>query len=126
MRVVSHEPRIIAAAGTRRAPAIAMQTVKHVLTTIGSGAGDLAKRVGSNSATLAKRVGTRSSHIARDIGAKRALIGLAVAGVAIAGTIFLVRYLRTRRAESSVETDGDEASGYTPRQRKHAQPHAAH
>ena len=112
------------AIGTRRARAIAMHPVKDVIQTIGS-VGDLAKRVGSNSAALAKRVGTRTSHIAREVGPKRTLIGLAIAGVAIGGTIFLVRYLRARKAERSVESEPNEAGSSSGRSKRNAHAHAA-
>ncbi len=91
-----------------------MNTVKDVIHSLGGGAGDVAKHIGGTSADVAKRVGgstvdlakivgVGTVDLARRIGPKRGLIGLAIAGVAIGGTIFLVRYLRSRAEEASLE-----------------------
>jgi hypothetical protein len=101
-----------------------MNTVKNVLQSLGGDAGvarnvgarsaEVAKRVGSSTSVFARRVGDQTSDIAkrvgsstadlaRRIGPKRGLIGLAIAGVAIGGTIFLVRYLRSREEELPLE-----------------------
>lgn len=91
-----------------------MNTVRDTFSSIGSSigdrGGDLARSVGSGTAHLARRVGSGTADLARDIGPKRALIGLAVAAVAIGGSILLVRYLRARRAEAA-GIGGDLSSG---------------
>ena len=71
--------------------------------TIGKDSGKLARRVGKDSSKLARRVSKTTVKTARDIGPTRALIGLAIAGAAIGGGVFLVRYLRSRRAEADGE-----------------------
>jgi len=58
---------------------------------------------GCGAKTLAGRVSRRTVDLAEDIGPKRALIGLAVLGAAIGGTIAIVRYVRAKRAEQLVE-----------------------
>jgi hypothetical protein len=98
-----------------------LNTVKNVMHTIGEGTGDLAKRVscatgdaaktvGRGTAGVARRVGGGSIDLARKIGPKRGLIGLAVIGVATVGTVYLVRYLRARREELSLEGEGLETA----------------
>ena len=83
------------------------KTVSNALHTIGDRSGDLARTVGSGTADLARRVGSGTTSLARQIGPRRALIGLAVLGVAIGGTVVLLRYLRNRNASEDLETAGD-------------------
>lgn len=73
----------------------------------GSGTADLARSVGSGTADLARRMGRGTVDIAEQIGPRRAMIGLAVAAVAIGGTILVMRYLRSRRANASATMDYD-------------------
>ena len=88
-----------------------MNTVRDTFSSIGDRGGDIARNVGSGTAHLARRVGSGTADLARDIGPKRALIGLAVAAVAIGGSILLVRYLRARRADAAGIGRDDLASG---------------
>jgi hypothetical protein len=64
---------------------------------------DFVHDVGSNSSRMARRASRRTARAARDIGPLRGLLGLALAGAAITGGVFLVRYLRARRAEHPAE-----------------------
>jgi hypothetical protein len=73
--------------------------VKDVIYDFGCGASDIARRARGG----ARRVGRRTQHLAEDIGPVRGLIGLAILGAAIGGTIYLVRYVRQRRAEQLVD-----------------------
>jgi hypothetical protein len=77
-----------------------MNMVRDTFSSIGDRGGDFARNVGSGTVDLARRVGSGTADLARDIGPRRALIGLAMAAVAIGGSILLVRYLRARRAEA--------------------------
>ena len=96
--------------GTYHARRIAMmKTVKHTITSIGDHSGDLARTIGSGTAGLARRVGGGTAGLARRIGPRRALIGLAVAAVAIGGSIVVVRYLRARRADGLATGDAGDA-----------------
>jgi hypothetical protein len=76
-----------------------MKTVKHTFTSIGDHGGDFARTIGAGTVDLARRVGDGTTGLARRIGPRRALIGLAVAAVAVGGTIVLLRYLRARNAD---------------------------
>jgi hypothetical protein len=76
-----------------------LNMVKDLITSVGGPTGSFAKTVGLSSAGLAKSVGAGSVALAKDIGHKRALIGAAVAGAAIVGSVLLVRYLRARKQE---------------------------
>jgi hypothetical protein len=80
-------------------------TMKDAISDFGCATGDLAKRFGSGTSRVAKRVGRRTTDLVDDIGPARALIGLAVIGAAIAGTVLLVRYVRTKRAEQLVDVE---------------------
>ena len=94
-----------------------MNTVRDTFHTIGDRGGDLARSVGAGTVDLARRVGDGTVGLARQIGPRRALIGLAVAAVAIGGTVLVVRYLRARRVETDlgiedgVITDGGTHAG---------------
>jgi hypothetical protein len=89
-----------------------MNTVRHTFHIIGDRGGDFAKTFGSNTADLAKRVGDGTVGFARDIGPRRALLGLALAAVAIGGSVMLIRYLRSRRVEDSSDIErGDDLTG---------------
>jgi len=84
-----------------------MNTVRDTFQSIGDRSGDFARSVGSGTVDLARRVGDGTVDLARQIGPRRALIGLAVAAVAIGGTVLVMRYLRARRAEA--EFGGEDA-----------------
>jgi hypothetical protein len=77
-----------------------LNTVKNAMHTIGDGTGDLAKRFGGGTARLAKRVGP-----------KRAIIGIAVIGVVVGGSIMLARYLRARKEELPLEGSDEQMPG---------------
>ncbi len=95
---------------------------------------DASRRVGGTSADLARRAATGVTDTAKRIGPKRGILGLVIAGVAIGGTIFLVRYLRSRKGTSvedlrdAVADDTAEAgavpNGVTKQQRKRKHKHA--
>jgi hypothetical protein len=89
-----------------------MNTVRHTFHTIGDRSGDLARSFGSGTADIARRVGGGTTSLARQIGPRRALIGLAVAAIAIGGSVVLIRYLRSRRAQDATGADrNDELTG---------------
>lgn len=77
----------------------------------GSSTADLAKSFGSSTAELARRFGDGTADIAKQIGTRRALIGLAVAAVAIGGTVMVIRYLRARRVDEGLDVDDESISG---------------
>jgi hypothetical protein len=77
-----------------------LKTVKNAMYTIGDGTEYLAKRVGSGTAELAKRIGP-----------KRAIIGAAVIGVVVTGSILLVRYLRARKEDLPLEGSDEQMHG---------------
>ncbi|MDB4957959.1 MAG: hypothetical protein JWO36_5528 [Myxococcales bacterium] len=56
---------------------------------------------------LAKRVGCAAQDVAESIGPKRGLIGLAVIGVAVGGSILARRYFRNR-GEVGVDSEFDQ------------------
>jgi hypothetical protein len=74
-----------------------MNTVRDTFSSIGDRGGDFARSFGTGTAQLARRVGGGTADLAREIGPRRALIGLAIAAVAIGGSILIVRFLRARR-----------------------------
>jgi hypothetical protein len=76
-----------------------LKTVKNAMYNIGDGTGDLAKRFGSGTARLAKRVGPQ-----------RALIGVAVSGGIVIGSVLLVRYLRARKEDLAFEGSDEQRS----------------
>jgi hypothetical protein len=84
-----------------------MNTVRDTLYSIGDRSGDLARSVGSGTVDLARRFGDGTVDLARQIGPRRALIGVAIAAVAITGTVLVLRYLRTRRAENALGLDNE-------------------
>jgi hypothetical protein len=83
-------------------------TVRDTFSSIGDRGGEIARSVGSSTADLARRVGSGTASIARQVGPRRALIGLAIAAVAIGGTIVVVRLLRARRERDEVLDLGEE------------------
>jgi len=85
--------------------------VRDTFYSIGDRSGDFAKTIGSTTADLARRFGDGTVDLARRVGPRRALIGVAVAAIAIGGTIMLVRFLRARRAEGGISRDEASASG---------------
>jgi hypothetical protein len=70
---------------------------------VGGNTADAAKFVGGKSADAAKLVGEATVDLAKRIGPKRGLIGLAAFGAAIAGGVYLTRYLRARAAAADAE-----------------------
>ncbi len=94
-----------------------MENAKDLVSSIGSatadfakwfggGTADVAKRVGSGTADVAKRVGGGTVDIAKKVGPKRGLLGLLAIGVAVGGTIYLVRYLRERAESQELDENG--------------------
>ena len=65
-----------------------LDTVKDVMYSVGCSTSDLARRVGDGTVDIAKRVGP-----------KRGILGFIAIGAAVGGSIYLIRYLRARRAE---------------------------
>ncbi len=88
-----------------------LKSVKSAMYNIGDGTGHFAKRVGTGTADIAKRVGSGTADIAKRVGPKRAIIGVAVIGVVVAGSIFLVRYLRNRKEELPFEGSDEQVRG---------------
>ena len=89
-----------------------MNTVRDTFSSIGDRGGDIARSFGSGTAHLARRVGGGTVDLARDIGPRRALIGLAIAAVAIGGSIAIMRYMRARRdRRDELERDDYVAGG---------------
>jgi len=84
-----------------------MNTVRDTFYSIGDRGSDIARNLGSGTYGLARRVGSGTASLARDIGPRRALIGLAIAAVAVGGTIVMLRYLRARRANERATVDLD-------------------
>jgi hypothetical protein len=100
-------PTTSARRGMQRARRIVMmKTVKHTFSTIGDRSGDIARTFGTETAGLARRFGGGTASLAKRIGPRRALIGLAIAAVAIGGSVMLVRYLRARKVERERRTEG--------------------
>jgi hypothetical protein len=85
-----------------------MNTVRDTLSSIGDRSGDIARSLGSGTADMARWVGGGTASLARDIGPRRALIGLAIAAVAIGGSIVVVRYLRAKRERELAEREPDD------------------
>ncbi|HEX3758901.1 MAG TPA: hypothetical protein VHW23_09355 [Kofleriaceae bacterium] len=92
-----------------------MNMVRDTFSSIGDRGGEIARSVGSGTADLARRVGGGTSSIARQIGPRRALIGLAIATVAIGGSILVMRYLRARRERDRLDFERDEDLGAASR-----------
>lgn len=77
---------------------------------IGDRGGEIARSVGSSTADLARRVGGGTAGLARQIGPRRALIGFAIAAVAIGGSILVMRYLRARRERDVIDLGEEDLS----------------
>jgi hypothetical protein len=92
-----------------------MNTVRDTFSSIGDRGGVIARNVGSGTADLARRVGNSTASIARQIGPRRALIGLAIAAVAVGGSILVMRYLRARREREVFEFEREEDLGAASR-----------
>jgi len=69
----------------------------------GANTADIAKSFGAGTADFAKSFGAGTVDIAKRIGPKRAIIGVAVLGVLVGGSIWLARYLRARKEELPTE-----------------------
>jgi hypothetical protein len=112
-----------AARGVHRNRPMMTKTIKHTFHTIGDHGGDLARSIGSGTADFARRFGSGTANVARRVGPRRALIGLAVIGAAVAGGVLLARYVRARRAEAATgETSNTSAQSGGSHNRK--QPHS--
>lgn len=98
-----------------------MNTVKHTFSSIGDRGSDLARTLGSGTAGIARRVGDGSVTLVRRIGPRNALIGLAVAAVAIGGSIVVIRYLRARNAGPHITDAGDSLGASNASRRSHGQ-----
>jgi hypothetical protein len=85
---------------------------------------DLAKTFGVEATDLAKRFGSGTADLAKRIGPKRAVIGVAVLGALVGGSILLVRYLRARKEDLPVETGDEQAQGRS--QKRHGKRGAEH
>jgi hypothetical protein len=88
-----------------------MKTAKHTFSSLGDRSGELVRTIGSGTADMARRFGDGTTTLARRIGPRRALIGFAIAAVAIGGSIVLIRYLRARSAEGLAGDDTGEQMG---------------
>ena len=84
---------------------------------IGSGTADLAAKVGGGTASVARKVGSGTASVARKVGPKRGVIGLVAIGAAVAGGIYLVRYLKRRSFEKESMQATDE---FAPNNKKNA------
>ncbi len=80
-----------------------MNMVRDTFSSIGDRGGEIARSVGCTTAGLARRASSGTVDIARQIGPRRALIGLAIAAVAIGGSILVARYLRARREREELD-----------------------
>ncbi|MGE0402832.1 MAG: hypothetical protein AB7T06_39370 [Kofleriaceae bacterium] len=89
----------------------------NLVHTIGSSTGAFAKRVGSGTADLAAKVGSGTASLARRVGPKRGIIGLLAIGGAVAGGIYLARYLKRRALENESMQATDE---FAPKSKKNA------
>lgn len=94
-----------------------MKTVKRTIHTLGDYTGDvahdagkLARNLGGETVDLARRFGDGTVTLARRVGPKRGLIGLAVLAAAVGGSIMLIRYLKARNADASMDGDEPEAT----------------
>jgi hypothetical protein len=84
-----------------------LDVAADIARSVGNSAAHLAKRGGSQAAGLARRGSGSAVVLAKKVGPRRALIGLAVVGVAIGG-IVLVRYLRANREEGDEDLEATE------------------
>lgn len=83
-----------------------LSSVKNVIPDL-EDAREVVSDLGEGSVRLAKKLGTRG------------LVGLAIAGVAVAGSVVLVRYLRARSNEEPVDAGGtDDALADAPKKKK--------
>ena len=73
-----------------------------------SSARDLARQVGDSTKHLARRVSDSTVVLARRVGPRRGLIGLAILGAVVVGSVFLVRYLRRRSEQEGDELEATE------------------
>jgi hypothetical protein len=90
----------------------------------GAGTADLAKSFGAGTADLAKSFGAGTADLAKRIGPKRAIIGVAVLGVLVGGSIWLARYLRARKEE--LPTEGTEEQQPNRGHKRHGKRGAEH
>jgi hypothetical protein len=88
--------------------------VRDTFSSIGDRGGEFARGVGAGTADLARRVGGGTADLAHQIGPRRALIGIAIAAVAIGGSILVMRYLRARRERDELDL-GEEDLGAASR-----------
>ena len=84
--------------------------VRDTFHSIGDRSSDVAKTIGSGTAHAARRFGDGTADLARRVGPRRALIGVAMAAIAIGGAIMLMRYLRARRARNAIGIRREEAA----------------
>lgn len=91
----------------RHVGGITRDTAKHV----GGITRDTAKHVGGITADYAKYAAASTKDLAKRIGPKRGLIGLAILGAVVGGSVYLVRYLRARREEALEDIEGLEEPG---------------
>lgn len=97
--------------GTQRAVRLdMMNTVRDTFSSIGDRGGEIVRSVGSGTAGLARRVGSGTADVARQIGPRRVMIGLAIAAVAIGGSILVMRYLRARRERDVIDLGEEDLS----------------
>jgi len=87
-----------------------MNTVRDTFSSIGDRGGYFARNVGAGTSQLARRVGSGTADIARQIGPRRALIGFAIAAVAIGGSILVMRLLRARRERDVIDLGEEDLS----------------
>ena len=113
-----------------------MESVKHIMSSFGSGASDFARSVGDNTvdlarrfggdtADLAKRIGDNTASLARDVGLKRGLLGIAALAAAVGGGIYLSRYLKARAARAGTPEVIGETPSALDRKRSRARNKAA-
>jgi len=100
------------------------KTVRKTFHSIGDHTGDFARSVGSGTADLARRFGSGTADLAKRVGPRRGIIGLVVLGVAIGGSIVLIRYLRARNARAEIGPD-DVATSAERGAGSHSRAHAA-
>jgi hypothetical protein len=106
LRLPRARPSARAAARCVHEGVFMMKTVKHTFSTIGDRSGTIARTFGSETASLANRLGGGMASLARRIGPRRGLIGLAAVAAAIFGSVMLMRYLRARKVDRELGTEG--------------------
>lgn len=82
--------------------------MKNSTQSMGDDTGDFASRFGSHTADFARRFGDRSSELVNRVGPGRALVGIALFGAILGGSLLIIRYLRARRDELPYEVEGEE------------------